>query len=453
MVAVIDFGSQYTQLIARRIRDLNVFCEIFPPSIKLETLRKKNVSAVILSGGPGHIPFLDRIHFDNKILDNYAILGICYGMQLIAKYRDGEVVPGEKREYGETVFYPDTSESIFDGVSEKTIVWMSHWDTVVRLPEGFSVIGKTDNTSIAAMKSDDGRIYGFQFHPEVVHTQEGTTILKNFLYKICGLTPNWNPESILTLVKKEIRGQVENNRVICGLSGGVDSSTLALILHEVCGDNALSVFVNNGLLRKEEAERIVDIFKNRVNLRYIDASEIFLSRLKSVADPEKKRKIIGNTFVRVFETEARKFGAKFLAQGTLYPDVIESISPFGSPSAKIKTHHNVGGLPEKLNLELIEPFRFLFKDEIRKVAKEVGLPGFLVNRHPFPGPGLAVRIIGSVDENRLQILRKADSIVIEEIKKAGLYLNVWQAFAVLLPVKSVGVMGDKRTYENVIAVR
>jgi len=453
MVAIIDFGSQYTQLIARRIRELKIFCEIFPSSVNLETLKGKNVSAVILSGGPGHIPALEKIHFDDRIFENFFVLGICYGMQMIAKYYDGEVVPGDKREYGETVFYPDTSDIIFEGISEKTIVWMSHWDTVVKLPEGFKVIGRTDNTEIAAMKSVDGRIYGFQFHPEVVHTKEGSRMLKNFLYSICRFKPYWDPESILRLAEKEIKEKAGNEKVICGLSGGVDSATLSIILNNVCGKNALSVFVNNGLLRKGEAEKIIEVFKNRINLKYVDAGEIFLKRLKGVADPEKKRKIIGNTFIQVFEKEARKFGAKFLAQGTLYPDVIESVSPFGGPSARIKTHHNVGGLPEKLNLTLIEPFRFLFKDEVRDVAREVGLPDFIVNRHPFPGPGLAVRIIGSVDKNRLQILREADSIVMEEMKKAGLYSDVWQAFAVLLPVKSVGVMGDKRTYENVIAVR
>lgn len=453
MVAVIDFGSQYTQLIARRIRELNIYCEIFPSSVGLETLKSRNVSTVVLSGGPGHIPALEKIHFDNRIFDNFFVLGICYGMQLIAKYFGGEVMPGKNREYGETVFYPDTSDKIFDGISEKTIVWMSHWDTVVKLPDGFKIIGSTDNTQIAAMRSVNGRIYGFQFHPEVVHTKEGKTILKKFFYCICGLKPEWNSESILHLAEKEVKEKVGDKKVICGLSGGVDSSTLAIILNNICGKNALSVFVNNGLLRKGEAEKISGVFKGRVNFKYVDAEEVFLKRLKGVVDPEKKRKIIGNTFIHIFEKEARKFGAKFLAQGTLYPDVIESISPFGGPSARIKTHHNVGGLPEKLHLELVEPFKFLFKDEVRSIAKELNLPDFIVNRHPFPGPGLAVRVIGSIDKNRLQILREADSIVIEEIKKADLYSEVWQAFAVLLPVKSVGVMGDKRTYENVIAVR
>jgi len=453
MVAVIDFGSQYTQLIARRIRELKIFCRIFPSSVSFEALKDDNISVVILSGGPGHIPFLNSIDFDRRILEHFYILGICYGMQMTVKYFGGEVVPGDKREYGETVFYPDTSDRIFKGISKETVVWMSHWDSVSKLPEGFKVIGRTKNTEIAAMRSNNERVYGFQFHPEVVHTREGTAILKNFLYDICQLKPAWDSGSMLKMAEKEIKERVGDERVICGLSGGVDSATLSVILNNVCGKNAISVFVNNGLLRKGEAERIIEVFKDRVNLKYIDAGDLFLKRLKGVADPEKKRKIIGTTFIRIFEKEAKASGAKFLAQGTLYPDVIESMSPFGGPSARIKTHHNVGGLPERLNLFLVEPFRFLFKDEVRNIAKEVGLPDFIINRHPFPGPGLAVRIIGSIDRTRLEILREADSIVMEEMKKSGLYLDVWQAFAILLPVKSVGVMGDKRTYENVIALR
>jgi GMP synthase (glutamine-hydrolysing) len=303
------------------------------------------------------------------------------------------------------------------------------------------------------MRSKDGKIHALQFHPEVVHTKEGTSILKNFLYGICGFKPQWNPESMLEKTERDIREKVGSEKIICGMSGGVDSACLAVILHRACGRNSLSVFVNNGVLRKGEAEKIVKTFRSRINLKYIDAGSLFLKRLKGVADPEKKRKIIGGTFINIFEKKARKFGAKFLAQGTLYPDVIESVSPFGGPSAVIKTHHNVGGLPEKLKLSLVEPFRFFFKDEVRQLGRELKLPDFIVNRHPFPGPGLAVRIIGSVDKNRLDILREADSIVMDEMKRSGLYGEVWQAFAVLLPVKSVGVMGDKRTYENVIALR
>ena len=453
MVGIIDFGSQYTQLIARRIREAKVYCEIFPPDVKVEKLKEKGIKAVILSGGPGHI-HKGIYEFDRNLLSGeFYILGICYGMQLIAEIYGGKVEEGKKREYGKTNFYPDRKERIFHNLKEKTTVWMSHWDITKKISREFKIIGKTENCPIAAIRDKTKKIYGLQFHPEVTHTEEGKKIIRNFLFKICKLKPIWNPGSILKKIENEIREKVGNEKVICGLSGGVDSSTLSLILNNVCGKNALSVFVNNGVLRKGEVEKIVDWFGKRVNLKYIDASQIFLKRLKGVSDPEKKRKIIGKTFIHIFEKEARKFGAKFLAQGTLYPDVIESTSAFGGPTARIKTHHNVGGLPEKLNLSLVEPFRFLFKDEVRKIAKKINLPDFIINRHPFPGPGLAVRIIGSVNENRLEILRNADLIVEEEIKKGKLYKSLWQAFAVLLPIKTVGVMGDKRTYENVIAVR
>ncbi|MCD6408641.1 glutamine-hydrolyzing GMP synthase [bacterium] len=453
MVGIIDFGSQYTQLIARRIRELRVYSEIYPPSVKYEDLKNKGVKGVILSGGPGHI-HKGIVSFDKKIIEgDFYILGICYGMQLIAEIKGGKVEPGIKREYGKIIFYPDIKDKIFRGIKKETVVWMSHWDIVKKLPSGFISIGKTENCPFAAIKDKKSKIYGLQFHPEVVHTQEGKKILKNFLFEVAKLSPTWNPGSMLKIAENEIREKVKNEKVICALSGGVDSSCLSLILNKVCGKNALSVFVNNGVLRKGEVEEVIETFKDRVNLKYIDASEVFLKKLKGVADPEKKRKIIGNTFIKVFEKEAKKFGAKFLAQGTLYPDVIESTSAFGGPTARIKTHHNVGGLPEKLNLSLVEPFRFLFKDEVRKIAKLVGLPPSIVKRHPFPGPGLAVRILGSINEERLNILREADLIVEEEIKKANFYDKVWQAFAVLLPIKTVGVMGDKRTYENVIAVR
>ncbi len=453
MVGIIDFGSQYTQLIARRVREARVYSEIFPPDVKVEKLKEKGVKAIILSGGPGHI-HKGTYEFDRNIFSGeFYILGICYGMQLIAEIYGGKVEEGKKREYGKTIFYPDRKELIFHNLKEKTTVWMSHWDITKKISDEFKIIGKTENCPIAAIRDKTKKIYGLQFHPEVTHTEEGKKIIRNFLFKICKLRPIWNPGSILKKAEDEIREKVGKEKVICGLSGGVDSSTLSLILNNVCGKNALSIFVNNGVLRKGEVEKIVDWFSKRVNLKYIDASQIFLKRLKGVADPEKKRKIIGKTFIKIFEKEAKKFGAKFLAQGTLYPDVIESTSAFGGPTARIKTHHNVGGLPEKLNLSLVEPFRFLFKDEVRKIAKKINLPDFIINRHPFPGPGLAVRIIGSVNENRLEILRNADLIVEEEIKKGKLYNSVWQAFAVLLPIKTVGVMGDKRTYENVIAVR
>ncbi|HRR96537.1 MAG TPA: glutamine-hydrolyzing GMP synthase, partial [Candidatus Ratteibacteria bacterium] len=331
--------------------------------------------------------------------------------------------------------------------------WMSHWDIVKKTGKNFKIIGRTELSPITAIRDKNKKIYGLQFHPEVTHTEEGKKIISNFLFKICKLEPTWNYRIIHEKIKKEIKEKVGDEKIICGLSGGVDSSTLSLILQDVCKEKSLSIFVDNGLLRKGEKEKIVKWFQKKVNLKYIDAGEIFLKQLKNVADPEKKRKIIGNTFIKIFEKEAKEFGAKFLAQGTLYPDVIESIPAFGGPTARIKTHHNVGGLPEKLKFSLVEPFRFLFKDEVRKIAKEINIPDFIINRHPFPGPGLAVRIIGSVNKHLLEILGEADTIVEDEIKKASLYNSMWQAFAVLLPIKTVGVMGDKRTYENVIAIR
>jgi len=454
MVAIIDFGSQYTQLITRRIRELKVYSEIFPYNTKAKILKEKGAKAVILSGGPGHIPEKGIIPFDREILNgDFYILGICYGMQLIGKIFGGNVSSGEKREYGKTKFYPDRKEKIFQNLKNETTVWMSHWDYVEKLPEGFKIIGNTDTCRIAAMRNNDRKIYCLQFHPEVIHTVEGKKILKNFLFQICGFKPSWNPSSMLVMAENEIRNKVKDNRIICALSGGVDSSCLAVLLNKVCGNNSLSIFVDNGLLRKGETERIHKISEGRLNLKQVDATELFLKQLKGISAPEKKRKIIGNTFIRIFEKEAKKFGAKFLAQGTLYPDVIESTSPFGGPSAKIKTHHNVGGLPETLHLSLVEPFRFLFKDEVRKIGRQLGLSEEIVSRHPFPGPGLAVRIIGSVTKEKISILKEADYIVEEEIRKAGLYKKLWQAFAILLPIKSVGIMGDKRTYENVVVLR
>ncbi len=453
MVGIIDFGSQYTQLIARRVRELKVYCEIFHYLTTYEKLKEKNVQIVILSGGPGHIED-KKLTLDKRILNgNFYILGICYGMQLLAKIFGGEISHGEIREYGKTLFFPETREKIFEGVKKETIVWMSHWDYVRKLPDSFQVAGRTENLQIAALRDTRGKIYGVQFHPEVIHTEEGKKIFRNFLFRICKAKRDWNSELILEKIENEIREKVGNEKVICGLSGGVDSSLLSIIINNVCGKNLLCVFVNNGLLRKKETEDIIGFFLNRLNFKYVDASRTFLEKLKNVSDPEEKRKIIGKTFIEIFEREGKKFGAKYLAQGTLYPDVIESISPFEGPSAKIKTHHNVGGLPEKMKFKLVEPFKFLFKDEVRKVARKLNLPDFIVKRHPFPGPGLAIRIIGEINKERLEIIRNADTIVDEEIRKAKLYDNVWQAFAVLLPVKSVGIMGDERTYENVVAVR
>jgi len=454
MVAILDFGSQYTQLIARRVRELKIYCEIYPYNIRESFLREKNITAIILSGGPGHITET-QISFlpDPEIFNgNYKILGICFGMQIIAKMHKASIIQPGKREYGKTVFYPE-KDIIFEGVENQTIVWMSHYDQVEQLPENFIPIGKTANCAIAALKNREGSIYGFQFHPEVVHTKNGKIMLKNFLYKIAKLKPNWTASSMVERIKNEIADRIGNGRVVCALSGGVDSSTLAVILHQVAGDRALAVFVNNGLLRKDEEKQVSTSLGNLVHMKYIDASDLFIQRLKGIIDPEKKRKIIGNTFIEVFEKEAKSFGADFLAQGTLYPDLIESVSVFGGPSARIKTHHNVGGLPEKMKLKLVEPFRYLFKDEVRKIAKTIGMPQYLIQRHPFPGPGLAVRIIGEINKEKLEILKEADAIYIEELTKAGLYTKIWQAFAVLLPVKSVGIMGDQRTYQYVVALR
>lgn len=454
MVVILDFGSQYTQLIARRVRELKIYCEIYPYNVPLSSLKDKNISAFIFSGSPGHITQSEVSYMPDKEIFNgkYKILGICFGMQVIAKYFGGKVERGKVREYGKTVFYPE-KDTIFENVPESTIVWMSHYDQVMGLPEGFSVIGKTDNCPIAAMKNTEGTIYGLQFHPEVVHTQKGKTILKNFLYKVCNLRSDWTPSSMVEMAKNEIKSKIGNGKIVCALSGGVDSSTLAVILHQVAGNNSLAVFVNHGLLRKNEENEVKSVLGPMVNLKYVDASEIFLNNLKGVSDPEKKRKIIGETFIRVFEKEAKEFGAEFLAQGTLYPDVIESVSAFGGPTSRIKTHHNVGGLPEKMDLKLVEPFRHLFKDEVRKIAQSIGLPSHLIQRHPFPGPGLAVRIIGEIDREKIEILKEVDAIFIEELRKANLYNKIWQAFAVLLPVKSVGVMGDQRTYQYVVALR
>ncbi len=454
MVVILDFGSQYTQLIARRVRELKIYCEVYPYSVSLSNLKGKDISAVILSGGPGHVTE-SEISFlpDTEIFNgNHKILGICFGMQVIARFFGGKVEKGTIREYGKTIFYPER-DIIFEDVPDRTVVWMSHYDQVSKLPDGFRIIGRTDNCRIAAMKNIDGSIYGLQFHPEVLHTEYGKTILKNFLYRICNLKADWTPASMVDMAKKEIMSKIDTGRVVCAMSGGVDSSTLAVILNQVVGKRSLAVFVNHGLLRKDEDIEVKNALGPMVNMKYVDASEFFLNNLKGVSDPEKKRKIIGETFIRVFEKEAKDFGAEFLAQGTLYPDVIESVSAFGGPTSRIKTHHNVGGLPEKMNLKLVEPFRHLFKDEVRKIAKAVGLPEYLIQRHPFPGPGLAVRIIGEIDREKIEILKEVDFIYIDELRKANLYKKIWQAFAVLLPIKSVGVMGDQRTYQYVVALR
>lgn len=456
-IAILDFGSQYTHLIARRVRECGIYSEILPHDIQLHKLISRMPTAIILSGGPASVtkrlsPTCNRSIFNLGI----PVLGICYGAQLMAKFLGGKVAKAKTREYGRAALKVNSAGDLFKGLLRKEIVWMSHGDKITKLPEGFKLIGSTDNARIAAMGDKPRKFYGLQFHPEVVHTPKGKKILKNFLFDIAGCRRSWNMRSF---VKDSIRGikkQVGNNKVLCALSGGVDSSVLAMLLYKAIGKNLTAIFIDNGLLRKGERDGVRKRFRNyyHINLKVVNAEGIFLRGLKGVKDPEDKRKIIGRLFIKVFEQEAKKLGRiKFLAQGTLYPDVIESRSAFGGPSAIIKTHHNVGGLPEKLNFELIEPLKELFKDEVRAVGKELRLPDDIVLRQPFPGPGLAVRLLGVVTKERLDILRLADWILINEVKRAKLYHKLWQSFCVLLPVKTVGVMGDQRTYEDVMAIR
>lgn len=463
-ILVLDFGSQYTQLIARRVRENSVYSEIFPYNAPFEKILDFKPKGIILSGGPSSVYSKGSPIPDIKIFNlGIPILGICYGMQLMAHLLGGRVAKAAKREYGRAELIIDDDSELFSGIAERstpnaqrqTVVWMSHGDRIEKYPEGFMPIAHTENSPEAAMADKKKNFYALQFHPEVAHTEKGREIIKNFIFNICGSKPTWTMKSFIETAKHEIKEKVGNQRVVCGISGGVDSSVTAVLVHEAIGDALTCIFVDNGVLRQDEAKKVELMLKKsfHMKIKYVDASERFLKKLKGVKDPERKRKIIGNEFIRVFEDEAMKIkNVSFLAQGTLYPDVIESTS-FKGPSATIKSHHNVGGLLKKMKLKLIEPLRELFKDEVRVLGHELGMPDEIINRHPFPGPGLAIRCISDVSKERLAILRKADVIVLDEIKKAGLYGKIWQVFAVLLPVKSVGVMGDERTYDNVIAVR
>lgn len=457
-ILILDFGSQYTQLIARRVREARVYSEIHPFNMKMEEIKGFSPRGIILSGGPSSIFDPDAPLADRRILElGVPILGVCYGMQFLTHVLDGIVAKAAEREYGSAAIRILDNRDIFQGFGEQheETVWMSHGDRIEKMPKGFEVLASSKNSPIAAIADKKRRWFGVQFHPEVVHTPNGTTVLKNFLFRICGCEPSWTMSSFARRTVKNLRETVGSDRVICGLSGGVDSSVTAVLLHKAIGDRLSCIFVDNGLLRRGESREVQELFQGHYGMDFhlVDASERFLKKLEGVTDPEKKRKIIGQEFITVFEKKANELGeAKYLAQGTLYPDVIESIS-FKGPSATIKSHHNVGGLPDVMRLKLIEPLRELFKDEVREVGVELGLPAELVKRQPFPGPGLAVRILGEITRERLEILRSADWIVQEEIRKAGLYEKVWQSFAVLLPVRTVGVMGDGRTYEHVIAVR
>jgi GMP synthase (glutamine-hydrolysing) len=457
-ILILDFGSQYTQLIARRIREQKVYCEIHPYNYNIDKIRQYNPKGIVFSGGPASVYSEAAPQCDQQIYElDIPILGICYGLQLMCLQLGGNVLASSKREYGKAEIDITEPQGIFEGFQEvnNLTVWMSHGDRVEDLPAGFETIAKSNNSPCAAIADINRRFYGVQFHPEVVHTNKGTDIIKNYIFSVCQCSPNWTMQNFIDIQIENIKNTIGNKNIICALSGGVDSSVTATLINKAIGNKLKCIFVNNGVLRKNEHDKVVKLFRDELkfDLTYIDAEKRFLDKLAGVIDPEQKRKIIGLEFIKIFEEEASKFqNAEYLAQGTLYPDVIESVS-FKGPSATIKSHHNVGCLPEIMNLKLIEPFRELFKDEVRLIGKELGLPDDVVYRQPFPGPGLAVRILGEVTKERLDILREADDIVVSEIKSADLYYKVWQAFAVLLPVKSVGVMGDERTYDNVVAIR
>lgn len=456
-IIVLDFGAQYAKLIARRVREANVYSLILPYTTPAEDLRKHNPVGIIFSGGPASVRAIGAPRPDPKIFElGVPILGICYGVQLFADMLGGLVERSEKREYGLATLNHYDSTGFLNGVAESAQVWMSHGDRIEKIPDGFDVIGTTAHSPFAVIADAKRSFYGVQFHPEVAHTPQGSKMLSNFVHKICKCPSSWDMGNFVEAAKDEIRRQVGSKKVLCGLSGGVDSSVAAVLIHQAIGDQLTCIFVNNGLLRKGEDELVQRVFRDNIHIRldYVDAENRFLQSLHGISEPEKKRKIIGNLFIEVFEEEAKRLGhMDFLAQGTLYPDVIESISPTGGPSATIKSHHNVGGLPDKMNLKLLEPLRELFKDEVRALGRALGLPEEIVGRHPFPGPGLGVRCIGEITRDRLDTLRDADAIFIDEIQAAGLYDEIWQALVCLLPVRSVGVQGDERTYEEVCSLR
>lgn len=456
-IAVLDFGSQYTQVIARRIRECGVYSEIFPFNTKASALKKEGVSGVILSGGPASVLSKSAPRPDSKIFElGVPVLGICYGLQLMGKMLGGEVVASKEREYGDGKLSFKKEGTLLKGLKSPIKVWNSHGDKLEKLPAGFVAIGTTENSKYALIENKKSKFYGMQFHPEVVHTPKGMQIIKNFLYEICGCKGDWKMSDYAKKMIDDIRKQVGDKKVILGLSGGVDSSVAAVLIHRAIGDNLTCVFVDNGLLRKNERQSVEAMFKGnfKMKMRTVRAEKIFLSKLKGVKDPERKRKIIGKTFIEIFDRAVKDIGqVDFLAQGTVYPDVIESMPIAGNPAVVIKSHHNVGGLPKKMKLKLVEPLRELFKDEVRALGKELGLSKEVLWRHPFPGPGIGVRVVGEIKKEYCDTLREADAILHEEMVASGFYDKVWQSFAVFLPVKSVGVMGDERTYENVVALR